>query len=111
MASKNYNTNNEMDENMCEHIHVFCPLCQMDDAKNIYRKRSISIVRKRHCGFMYQDPVTKISSDLESIESYYQQQIAASAFQERLFGKMCEAFLSHLSSGTVLYIGCGVGTF
>lgn len=98
-----------------EYISVNCDLCGKDEPILRYKKNDFSIVRCRNCGLVYVNPrlVQKKLSELynENVISPLQYYMENMADDEKTFEKRLEIIEEHAKKGTLLDVGCAIGTF
>jgi len=93
-----------------------CPLCERNEADTYLQKGELRLVRCRHCGMIYADPVPEEYASGEYYDragaDYYlspaklQSDYAAVRFEREL-----RLFRKHCRGGAVLDVGCSSGAF
>lgn len=94
----------------CEHKE--CPLCLSRDITDVYRVDNINIFRCGHCYSFHTYPLPdkEFLSGLYG-EGYFQPYLKEDGYKRREFLKRIAWCGKYISSGAVLDVGCGIGTF
>ncbi len=97
--------------------HINCPICEKDDAAQLFDKDSLSVVICQHCRLRYVNPrVNRQMLETTYTETYYPpdkvERIHTGSMEWlQMRERLTELEARHPSKGRLLDVGCGIGTF
>lgn len=97
--------------------HIECPICGLDETKPLYKKDSLSVVTCKVCKLWYVNPrVSRQTLEEEYVETYYPQEKMERIHTDsmewlQMTERLIELEKRCQDKGTLLDVGCGIGTF
>ena len=97
--------------------HINCPICEKDEAEELFEKATLSVVVCRRCRLRYVNPrVNRQTLEAGYVETYYPpdkvERIRTDSMEWlQMAERLAELEERHQEKGRLLDVGCGIGTF
>ncbi len=100
--------------NPAQEFHRVCPLCDEDDASELWRKESLRVVRCHRCAMVYADPVAEEFASgvfYDRLKFYLSPDKLEGDYAPVRFERELQLFRAFCRAGKVLDMGCSTGAF